>query len=209
MPKSRTRKGCKTQSGGGFKSADETSLEKGRRLNIIIAGVVAILAVALAFYWWDLGETKREFLVLALKGKGALSQVTNERSLGGGHLRPGQTRTYTSQFPTSGSHHRTPTEPGYYETHQPPIHLVHALEHGHIVIYYDKPDAEALKILRVWSGLYSGQWDGVVVTPKPGLGQKIVLTAWAKRLDQSQLDMPLAAAFIDAFRGRGPENPVR
>jgi hypothetical protein len=87
--------------------------------------------------------------------------------------------------------------------------LVHALEHGHIVIYYDKPDAEALKTLRVWSGLYSGQWDGVVVTPKPGLGQKIVLTAWAKRLDQNQLDMPLAAAFIDAFRGRGPENPVR
>jgi len=126
-----------------------------------------------------------------------------------GHLRPGQTRTYTSLFPTSGSHHRTPTEPGYYETHQPPIHLVHALEHGHIVIYYDKPDAEGLKTLRVWSGLYSGQWDGVVVTPKPGLGQKIVLTAWAKRLDQNQLDMPLAAAFINAFRGRGPENPVR
>jgi hypothetical protein len=67
--------------------------------------------------------------------------------------------------------------PGYYETHQPPIHLVHALEHGHIVIYYDKPDAEGLKTLRVWSGLYSGQWDGVVVTLKPGLGQKIVLTA--------------------------------
>jgi hypothetical protein len=51
MPKSGTRKGCKTQSGGGFKPADETSLEKGRRLNIIIAGVVAILAVAVAFYW--------------------------------------------------------------------------------------------------------------------------------------------------------------
>lgn len=84
MPKSGTRKGCKTQSGGGFKPADETSLEKGRRLNIIIAGVVAILAVAVAFYWWDLGETKREFLVLDLKGKGALSQVTNEKSLGGG-----------------------------------------------------------------------------------------------------------------------------
>ena len=83
MPKSGTRKGCKTQSGGGFKPADETSLEKGRRLNIIIAGVVAILAVAVAFYWWDLGETKREFLVLDLKGKGALSQVTNEKSLGG------------------------------------------------------------------------------------------------------------------------------
>ena len=42
-----------------------------------------------------------------------------------------------------------------------------------------------------------------------GLGQSVVLTAWAKRLDLDRFDPAPAAAFIDGYRGRGPENPVR
>jgi len=167
------------------------------------------MAAAMGAYWWISTEVERAFLALAAEGKPVLSRVTNEKSFGGGHLGPGQTRTYPSRFPTSGSHHRVPTGPGFYRNPLSAIHLVHALEHGHIVIYYDKPGAAALKTLRRWAGLYSGHWDGVVVTPMSGLGEKIVLTAWAKRLDQARFDMPAAAAFIDAFRGRGPEKPVR
>jgi hypothetical protein len=35
------------------------------------------------------------------------------------------------------------------------------------------------------------------------------LTAWTKKLSLVQFDEAAAAAFIDAFRGRGLENPVR
>lgn len=66
-----------------------------------------------------------------------------------------------------------------------------------------------MDILKRWAGLYGGQWDGLVVTPKPGLGEAIVLTAWTKLLRLAPFDAEAAAAFIDAFRGRGPENPVR
>ena len=35
------------------------------------------------------------------------------------------------------------------------------------------------------------------------------MTAWRKRLRLKTFDASAAAAFIDAYRGRGPENPVR
>jgi hypothetical protein len=49
----------------------------------------------------------------------------------------------------------------------------------------------------------------MVVTPKPGLGRDVVLTAWGKRLRLSPFEAPAAAGFIDRFRGRGPEKAVR
>ena len=48
-----------------------------------------------------------------------------------------------------------------------------------------------------------------MAVPKQGLGQTIELTAWTKLLRLETWDAALAAAFIDAYRGRGPENPVR
>ena len=63
--------------------------------------------------------------------------------------------------------------------------------------------------LRVLTGEHTGQWDGIVAVPSPALGEGIVLTAWQKRLALPRYDEEKAAAFIDAFRGRGPENAVR
>ena len=209
MPKSGIRKGRKRPSGSGLMIGERSSPAKRRRRNVIIAVTVTLIAVAIGAYWWISSEAERDFLAIATEGNAALSGVKNERSLGGGHLRPGQTRTYASRFPTSGSHHSVPTEPGFYENRQSAIELVHALEHGHIVIYYDKPGAVVLDTLRRWTRLYSGHWSGIVATPMSRLGRKIVLTAWTKRLDQARFDMPAAAAFINAYRGRGPENPVR
>ena len=48
-----------------------------------------------------------------------------------------------------------------------------------------------------------------MVAPRPGLGEAVVLTAWNKILRLDAFDADAAAAFIDRFRGRGPEHPVR
>ena len=209
MAKSKVRKNRKPSGGTGLSPAPTQSPGDRRRQNMIMIAAVLVVVAGGAAYWWNSAAEEREFLALAESGKASLSSVKNERCLGGGHLQPGRTRTYPSRFPTSGSHHAIPTDPGFHDRSQQPIHLVHALEHGHIVIYYEKPTAEVIETLRRWSNLYTGQWSGIVVTPMPRLGEKIILTAWTKRLDQPRLDPEAAAAFIDAFRGRGPENPVR
>ena len=208
MAKSRSRR-RRSSGSGGLQWGGAYPERKRRRGTAIGLVLVAAAAVAAGVYGWDWFSTGRGFDALAARGQSALSRVQEIASLGGGHLEPGETLRYEDRFPTSGRHDPIWAVAGYYTDPQPPTKLVHALEHGNIVIYYDKPSAEALETLRDWADLYSGQWDGVVLTPAAELGASLVLTARAKRLDLSQWEPASAAAFIDAYRGRGPEHPVR
>lgn len=208
MPKSKARRtkaassGRSVAWGGPAKAGD-------RRWNYVILAVVVAAVGYGAFAWWTSARTETDFLALAEQGRDGLAAVRSSPSQGRDHLAPGQSYSYASAFPTSGPHDPTPTAPGLYRTQQPPTRLVHALEHGNIVVYYDRPDAAVMARLEDWARLYDGQWSGLVVTPGRGLGSKIVLTAWTKRLDLDSFEPATAAAFIDAYRGRGPEHPVR
>lgn len=177
-----------------------------RRLHLA-AGVLLVLAVV-GGLWWLSHARQDDFLALADRGReGLAAQVVTEPSAGRGHV-SARVR-YSHRFPTSGAHNPTWVAPGVYGERQRTERLVHALEHGNIVIYYDQPAAEVMDRLRRWAALYDNQWSGIVVTPAAGLDEAIVLTAWTRRLRLGQFDPAVAAAFIDAYRGRGPENPVR
>ena len=181
-----------------------------RRANLVIALLVLIGLAAGAAYWFVGARGEHEFEALAAKGQDRLTAaVISFPNRGGGHREHGEIYYYEAQFPTSGPHDPVPTSAGTYRAPQRPGQLVHALEHGNIVIYYDEPGGEVLKILNYWSGLYDGKWDGVIVAPTDGLRGDLVLTAWTKTLRLKTFDAALAAAFIDAYRGRGPEHPVR
>jgi hypothetical protein len=132
----------------------------------------------------------------------AFKDIQREDSLGREHI-DGPV-DYGTQFPTSGPHAARPTPPGFYDKPQSREALVHALEHGNIVIYYDTPGKAGLKAIRNWTEQYRGALDGVVAVPHEGLGEGIVLTAWQRRLELAKLDAR-ATFFIDTFRGRGPE----
>jgi hypothetical protein len=209
MAKSKRRKHNKASGSGHIAHGGHYGGSRRRRDYAITAAVVIAVIIVVAGFWWMSSSAKKEFLALAMQGEAALAGVRREPSLGRTHLRLGETQTYTSRFPLSGPHHPVPTEPGFYDFTQPPIQLVHALEHGHIVIYYDEPGADALETLKQWADLYGGPWDGIVLTKMPRLGERIELTAWTRQLGLRTFDAATAAAFIDAYRGRGPEHPVR
>ena len=78
-----------------------------------------------------------------------------------------------------------------------------------IVIYIDKPGEKVTATLKQWVSMFPGTWSGLVVVPRSGLGREVVLTAWRKKMHLKQWDPSPAATFIDLYRGRGPEHPVR
>ncbi|HYF76311.1 MAG TPA: DUF3105 domain-containing protein, partial [Symbiobacteriaceae bacterium] len=80
-----------------------------------------------------------------------------------------------------------------------------------VVIYYDqkKLSAEQMDALQKVAGQYKGQWDGVVAIPRTNPDHAVILTAWERRLPLANWDQAVVDRFVDAFRGRGPENPVR
>ncbi len=193
----------------GGQSAAKAAKTRPRRRLVALIGTLAVVMGASAWWVFNVDRQETDFQKLVETGKSALSGVTNVPSEGGGHLRPGQSVTYRGNPPTSGIHNPKWTAPGVHGDPQSSTRLVHALEHGNIVIYYDRPDPAVMQTLRVWAGLYRGQWSGIVVTPRPGIGKAVLLTAWNRTFRLDPFDAAAAAAFIDRYRGRGPENRVR
>ncbi len=211
MPKSKAKRKKKAgaHQGGGIPWGGKPSPGT-RRINLVLGVLVLALAGAGGAYWFLSAQSERAFQALADQGRERLpALVTSNPNHGGGHGQLGAAYYYEGEFPTSGRHDPVPTSPDVYRVPVRPGQLVHALEHGHVVIYYDTPEPDALATSKDWAGLYGGKWDGVVVAPTDGLGRDLVLTAWAKTLRLRSFDAALAAAFIDRYRGRGPEHPVR
>lgn len=163
--------------------------------------IVGLLAVGLVALWgWsELNRPGR-----AIPGLETFADEGNQ------HVDPKTAITYKTNPPTSGPHWPVATRPGFYTEAQPDGALVHSLEHGIIVIYYDPEDtpADVVETLKQYASQYPGEWDGVVVTPRQQK-EAVILTAWRHMLRQETFNKQVAEKFIDAFRGRGPENPVR
>ncbi len=209
MPKSRKKRQRKqpTPAEREARAAQASSRRLWWRVGAAAAGLGVIGGAAVWLYRGS--QVEDRFLARARDGQAALARVMTTNDEGRGHVAPGQNVRYLGDPPTSGVHAPSWIDPGVYETLQPRTKLVHSLEHGMIVIYYDAPPSGAFATIERWAGFYAGPWSGVVIAPRPGLGEAVVLTAWNKILRLDAFDADAAAAFIDRFRGRGPENPVR
>ncbi|MFW5911494.1 MAG: DUF3105 domain-containing protein [Halolamina sp.] len=115
--------------------------------------------------------------------------------------------------PLSGPHWDDWVDAGYYTETPEMERLVHSLEHGAVVIYYDEDalDDEAEASLRAWAQHKDGEWQSVIVAPNPNDDPRgdYVLTAWTHRLVIDDYDADAVQAFAAEHLGRGPENPVR
>ena len=205
MAKSKSRR--KSKSSPAAEAPERKGASKQRMIMLaVIAGIVG----AGGWWWNENRKVESMFFEHVQRGGGTLDLVERHADHGtSGHLSPGERVNYGTNTPTSGRHEGRSVSPGVYTSVKAPTMLVHSLEHGMVVIYYDRPSADAMATLEDWSSLFGGPWSGIVVTRQPGLGDQLVLTAWRKSLTLERFDAPAAAAFIDAYRGRGPENPVR
>jgi len=212
VPKSRTRKSQKKSSGSG-PNYGATIGKTNKRTNFVAGAIGVVAVLAIGAFWLISKQTafRSEDVVsiLAKQGQSALTQVRIIPVQGSKHLGIGQEKRYVEPFPTSGDHAASGVKAGFYTRELPKANLVHNLEHGNIVIYYETPGDEVIEALKEWTSLYRGAWNGVVATASPGLGEVVVMTAWSKLLRLEQFELSAAAAFMDAYRGRGPERAVR
>ena len=175
---------------------------------VLLVGVVLVVAVLVL----GSGANENEGLI----------QPDN----GGGHVADGascradpascqlQANPYSSLPATSGPHWGTPANWGVYTTPQSESQLIHNLEHGGIVIWYDseRVDAEGVAALtdfvnsQVSTGI-SGRfkfilspWGGTDPLPSP-----IVATAWRWLLELETADTGVINDFARAHYQESPE----
>jgi len=184
---------------------------KHRELILYLIGLALMLMciIPIPLYYWQRGQALHNFGIQAVQGMPNLTRVEETEDRGHSVLGPNTAYDYNDPFPTSGPHDRDWIDAGFYDSPRAPTLLVHALARGMVVIYYDQPARPVLAALKEWASLFRGDGDGIIVVLHPGLGSEVVLTAWNRRLRLPQFDSRAAAAFIEQFRGHGPETPAR
>ncbi|MDT3433804.1 DUF3105 domain-containing protein [Haloarcula sp. 1CSR25-25] len=188
----------------------------------IVIGVVIVLAIGLVAYATQLsgggGESVEADGIEAssLDSSGAsdlLADVEQFPNRGNDHVQEGAEIDYERIPPLSGTHYGSTTDAGFYEETPALGSLVHTLEHGAVVVYYDPEEIspEARQSLREFSSVHTGTWRSVVVAPNPNDDPRApyVLTAWQHELTMDSYDAETVHAFLSEYLGRGPENPVR
>src|SRR6185436_3509445 len=109
-----------------------------------------------------------------------------------GHIEPGEDHTpYNSDPPTSGEHYPVPAEAGFYtaEDEVPPDEqLVHNLEHGYVIIWYNCDDLTDDECEQLQDDIRFAMENAgnspntgtpkLIAVPRPGMDALIALTTW-------------------------------
>jgi hypothetical protein len=123
---------------------------------------------------------------------------------------------YDSNPPTEGKHFQVPAEDGAYDTAPDVKELVHVLEHGRIVIWFQKslPAKERAGL----KALFDEDSYQMVLTPdNTGMKYQVAASAWTRDpvpngtghllgcMKFSDATYDALRAFKDEYRGNGPE----
>ena len=119
---------------------------------------------------------------------------------------------YNSDPPTSGPHYADELNAGFYETNNyqyPAGYLVHNLEHGYIVFWYncarfDEGDCAELKT-QIKSVMDEVNNVKVIAYPWDTLDVPVVITSWGRMQKMQSFDAAQARAFYQANLNNSPE----
>jgi hypothetical protein len=122
---------------------------------------------------------------------------------------------YPMSPPTVGDHYPVWAAYRTYDYPVPLGYLVHSLEHGAVVFFYDCPDECEEEVGDVQAFIDQLPSDArcseavkrrVVLVPRPGLGARWAASAWGYALTADCFDRELFQRFYDAHAGQAPEN---
>ena len=112
---------------------------------------------------------------------------------------------YKVDPPSGGDHDPSPANAGIYEPGEVPgePHLVHSLEHGFIILWYQRnlPPADVDK-LKDLTDRYS---TSTLLVPRDSIGVPVAATAWHRRLLCPGFQETPLVEFIKAYKDKGPE----
>ncbi len=173
-----------------------------------------------SLWWWGLGVAGvAGFVVLLLlaRGGGRLATAVGEEVPleGAEHIPMGTPPEYNTLPPASGPHYARSLQPGFYEetvrneVPYPEGYLVHNLEHGYVIFWYDcsQLSEDGCTQLKTLIQSVMGEKPGakLIAFPYPGLPAPLVLTSWGKRMVMENPNAEDMRAFIAANYNRAPE----
>jgi hypothetical protein len=180
-----------------------------QRRNLITIGIallVGALVVGLIVQQRKAGDGSAASFGVAADAADCLP-VEHPKPLPGIHIQlNAKHRAYDSTPPTSGPHYPqpiAPIDPGFYSIAQTPEKVIHNLEHGNIVIWYNPDAPEQTKsdiraaVNEVPSYTLATPYDNM----KPGYN--VALTAWGQLQFCKQVSKEVVDKFRTNYQGKG------
>lgn len=190
--------------------------KKAHRKRNLVTTVVALLVAGgvVALVISDRNRIAEEVENYGVSEEEAACEAVEEHEIqGADHIEVGAPHEpYSTTPPTSGPHYNAPglgpVRTGFYEdaTEAPPEGVVHNLEHGNIVIYYN-PDAPD-DVIRDIELAVKDEPLATVATPWTEFedGKNLAFTAWGTLQTCEQVSKDVLSEFRRAFQGiKGPE----
>lgn len=172
-----------------------------RILQRTAAGVVVVALVA-GVGAWQVNKRRNENRAIAALTKGTCKF---DRKSDVGRVNEHAAKVaFDVEPPSGGVHDGTAAVPGTFEANQAPPdgQIVHAMEHGDIVIWHRELSNEDLESLR---SLVDSRPDDVFLVSRPSLPTAIAATGWHKRLLCEDLESSALRSFISRYADKGPE----
>ncbi|MGB8646629.1 MAG: DUF3105 domain-containing protein [Anaerolineae bacterium] len=172
------------------------------RTTYIIIGVVGALVLA-AIVYYLFAALAPATVAVAQIAPGTCGPIQDQQDDGRAHLVAGETPTYHTNPPSSGTHNPNPLPAGVYSTMVDVTAEVHSQEHGYIIIHYNGISSSEIQALEQ---LVERDPRKMILSPYPNMDYKLTLTAWNHLQVCNGVNAQAITSFVGLYRDHGPEN---
>lgn len=121
------------------------------------------------------------------------------------HFPDGTKITYDTNPPAEGNHYAKPQDAGVYITPPADGHLVHSLEHGAVILWYNPKMLSKDQIKQLANLFNSISLSKTIMTPRDNMDVPVAVTSWGRILKLQSIDAKQIKAFFETNYDRGPE----
>ena len=114
---------------------------------------------------------------------------------------------YSSVPATSGIHAPVSAPCGIYREEIPEMFVVHTLEHGAVVVYYQPGHVDEATLAEI-EGVARTMATHIVVAPFASMPTPVALVAWGHLAARPSLEVEEVRSFWGEYAQRGPESGV-
>lgn len=121
------------------------------------------------------------------------------------HIPAGTQITYNSNPPAGGQHYGDSTaHAGFYDKAPEDGYLVHSLEHGAVILWYNPKQLSKDQIEQL-KNIYNQTVGKTIMAPRDRMDVPVAVSSWGRVLKLNTIDEKQIKAFFDTNENRGPE----
>lgn len=122
------------------------------------------------------------------------------------HFPDGTKITYDTNPPAEGNHYPEPQPAGVYTTPPPDGNLVHSLEHGAVILWYNPKMLSKDQVKQLTALFNSISLPKTIMTPRDSMDVPVAITSWGQILKLKTIDEKQIRNFFETNYDRGPEH---